>query len=287
MVKCSICGKEYKNIQPLSKHITSYHNLDKRSYYDKYMKQPNEGICLVCNGPTNFYGMDRGYNTYCCRRCQVIAQSNFSKVDHLDQWKTKHQLIDEFEKSNNCTHIAKLIDLYGRDWQRLNIPIIRISKMYQYVDNKYLDTIKSFKYTPISGRSHKEKSILKYINYNGKILENIKTVISPLELDLYFPELKLAVEYNGTWYHSLEAGMTKDYHLRKSIMCRNKDIRLIHIYEFEDFNIQIYKLNSLLNGIDLYNEKDFNKNNFGKIPKPTLIHTSERNYHVYGAGKLL
>jgi hypothetical protein len=70
-------------------------------------------------------------------------------------------------------------------------------------------------------------------------------------------------------------------------MCRNKCIRLIHIYEFEDFNIQIYKLNSLLNGIDLYNEKDFNKNNFGKIPKPVLIHTSERNYHVYGAGKLL
>lgn len=99
MVKCNICGKEYKNIQPLSKHITSYHNLDKLSYYDKYMKQPNEGICLVCNGPTNFYGMDRGYNTYCCRRCQVIAQSNFSKVDHLDQWKTKHQLIDELEKS--------------------------------------------------------------------------------------------------------------------------------------------------------------------------------------------
>ena len=80
MIKCNICGKEYKNIQPLIKHITSYHNLDKRPYYDKYMKQPNEGICLICNSPTDFYWMDRGYNTYCCRKCQVTAQNNFGKI---------------------------------------------------------------------------------------------------------------------------------------------------------------------------------------------------------------
>lgn len=287
MVKCNICGKEYKNIQPLSKHITSFHNMSKQLYYDKYMKQPNEGICLLCNEPTHFYGIDRGYNKYCCKSCQVKAQGNGKKINHINMWNIRRQHIIDYEKANNCTHITKLIDLYGRDWQRLNIPIIHVSKMYQYVDNKYLDIIKSFKYKPMSGRSHKEKNILKYINYNGKILENTKAIISPLELDLYFPELKLAVEYNGTWYHSLEAGMVKDYHLRKSIMCRNKGIRLIHIYEFEDFSIQIYKLNSLLNRIDLYDEKDFNKNNFGKIPKPVLIYTSKRNYHVYGAGKLL
>lgn len=287
MVKCKICGKEYKSIQPLSKHITAYHSMSKVQYYDTYMKHPNEGICLICNKPTKFYGMDRGYNTYCCKSCQVKSQGNLVKVNHLDQWISKHQIIDEYEKVHNCTHIAKLIDLYGRDWQRLNIPIIKVSKMYQYVDNKYLNTIANFKYKPIGGRSKLEKSILKRLEYGGTILENTKIIISPLELDIYFPDLSIAVEYNGTWHHSIEAGTPKDYHLHKSLLCRDKGIRLIHIYEFEDINVEIYKLNALLHGLDLYNDNDFNKNNFGKIPKPVLIHTSERNYHVYGAGKLL
>ena len=96
MITCQICGKEYKSIQPLSKHITSFHNMSKQLYYDKYMKQLNEGICPVCNRPTNFYGMNRGYNTYCCKSCQVKAQGNGKKINHVDMWNIRHQHIIDF-----------------------------------------------------------------------------------------------------------------------------------------------------------------------------------------------
>jgi len=52
--------------------------------------------------------------------------------------------------------------------------------------------------------SYSEKELANFIkdNYNGKILENTKDVISPYELDIYLSDLKLAIEFNGLYYHS-------------------------------------------------------------------------------------
>lgn len=81
-------------------------------------------------------------------------------------------------------------------------------------------------------------------------------------------------------------GTAKNYHLKKSLTCRDKGIRLIHIYDIEDFDKQCQLLLQLINGNDLYNSFDFNKNNLlENIPKPTLIYNDGR-LRVYGAGKL-
>lgn len=69
-------------------------------------------------------------------------------------------------------------------------------------------------------------------------------------------------------------------------MCRERGIRLIHIYEFEDFEEQKKLLISYLSGIDMYPE-DFNKNNFlTKIPNPEIIYLDDR-MKVFGSGKLV
>ena len=69
-------------------------------------------------------------------------------------------------------------------------------------------------------------------------------------------------------------------------MCRNQNIRLIHIYEFENFDEQKQLLKDLILGQDNYPKNDFNKNNFNnKIPKPKIIYKDDRNT-IYGAGKL-
>ena len=61
---CKICNKEYKNVQALSKHITEKHKIDKKEYYDTYIKKENEGICKYCGNPTIFTGLG-GYNSNC------------------------------------------------------------------------------------------------------------------------------------------------------------------------------------------------------------------------------
>ena len=65
---------------------------------------------------------------------------------------------------------------------------------------------------------------------------NVRHIISPYELDIYIPELKLAIEYNGLYWHSENKGKHKHYHINKTIMCRDIGIRLIHIFSDEWVN---------------------------------------------------
>ncbi|MCK9415885.1 hypothetical protein M0Q97_04425 [Candidatus Dojkabacteria bacterium] len=87
-------------------------------------------------------------------------------------------------------------------------------------------------FRPIYGKSEMEKGTLNFIcdNYTNDILSNKKTIISPLELDIYLPKLNLAFEYNGLYWHN-ELNKEKNYHLNKTELCEQQGIQLIHIYE--------------------------------------------------------
>lgn len=68
--------------------------------------------------------------------------------------------------------------------------------------------------------------------YSGNILLNSKIPNSSLELDFYLPDEKLAIEFNGNYWHSTRF-KDKNYHLRKTQLCQDLGINLIHIFEFE------------------------------------------------------
>lgn len=86
-----------------------------------------------------------------------------------------------------------------------------------------------------SGTSFEEKKIFEYIKsiYTGNIIENYRKLIPPLEVDIYIPEKNIAIEYNGTYWHSTLCLNDKYYHLNKSLLCQEKGVRLIHIYGWE------------------------------------------------------
>ena len=137
--------------------------------------------------------------------------------------------------------------------------------------------------------SKQEDIIYKAISeiYHNEIIRNKRGIIGKYELDIYLPDINLAIEFNGIRYHSVEMGKPKDRILKKSLLCREKGIRLIHIYEFEDLNQQINLLKEFILGNDSYNPKDFNKNNFRKtIPKEPKIIFKNKQYTVYGTSKL-
>jgi hypothetical protein len=69
-------------------------------------------------------------------------------------------------------------------------------------------------------------------NNNIEFVTNTRDVIENMELDIYIPEHNLAIEFNGTYYHSFKF-KNKDYHFTKSKLCEDKHIRLIHIYEYQ------------------------------------------------------
>ena len=85
-----------------------------------------------------------------------------------------------------------------------------------------------------SNTSEKEKELYDYIRsiHNGEIYTNTRDIIKPLELDIYIPEKRVAIEFNGTYWHSSYL-KDKNYHKNKTLKCLEKNIRLIHIFEYE------------------------------------------------------
>lgn len=69
--------------------------------------------------------------------------------------------------------------------------------------------------------------------YNGTILYNKQNILNTRqELDIYIPDLKLAIEFNGNYWH---CSILKDkkYHQNKTISAAKQGIRLVHIFEYE------------------------------------------------------
>lgn len=50
------------------------------------------------------------------------------------------------------------------------------------------------------------------------------------ELDLYFPQYNLAVEFNGLYWHS-DDYKPRSYHYRKTMDCLSKGVQLLHVWE--------------------------------------------------------
>lgn len=94
-----------------------------------------------------------------------------------------------------------------------------------------------------SPNSFKEKEILSFVSsiYRDTIVENDRSLINPKEIDIYLPNQKIAIEFNGLFWHSSDR-VNNTYHINKTNNCKLKDVNLIHIFEDEwEFKKDIVK----------------------------------------------
>ena len=59
---------------------------------------------------------------------------------------------------------------------------------------------------------------------------NTRRVIPPLELDIFVPSLRLAIEFNGCWWHR-DTRVGPNYHKDKMDRCREAGVNLVSIHE--------------------------------------------------------
>ena len=64
-------------------------------------------------------------------------------------------------------------------------------------------------------------------------IENDRTALDGLELDVYVPSKSFAVEHNGLYYHADSFLCDHRRHSRKTKLALNKGIRLLHVFEDE------------------------------------------------------
>jgi len=98
------------------------------------------------------------------------------------------------------------------------------------------------------GQSTVEKDIIEYIKtiYNKEIVENTRDIISPKEIDIYLPDVKLGIEVCGVYWHSDLRNPDIYYHQNKFIQCQKQGITLLTILDYEWFNKQEQCKNMLL-----------------------------------------
>jgi hypothetical protein len=67
----------------------------------------------------------------------------------------------------------------------------------------------------------------------GQIVVGSRHIIAPLELDLVVPDLNLAIELHGNYWHSSKAGAKPNYMVNKLERAEAAGLRLIQIFESE------------------------------------------------------
>lgn len=93
----------------------------------------------------------------------------------------------------------------------------------------------------INKGSLKEQAIKDFLGNNKiSIIEN-KKMLDGLEIDIFLPDFNIGIEFNGLFWHN-DTRIDKNYHLNKTVLAKEKGIRLIHIFEDEwDFKSDIIK----------------------------------------------
>lgn len=76
------------------------------------------------------------------------------------------------------------------------------------------------------------KNFIQGLGFDVEKSKNRK-LLNGKEIDIIIPELKIAIEYNGLYFHTEKMGKTSNYHLNKTIECYNIGYKLYQIFEDE------------------------------------------------------
>jgi len=164
------------------------------------------------------YGVEFPAMSDIIKEKMIKTSKNYYKAKILNTYKNiiSYSSVDSYEFPCDCGKDHTFYINYKLMWSR-------------NISNTILCTICNPISKNVSGLEIELHNFIKD-NYVGEILINNKNIISPLELDIYIPELKLAFEFNGLFWHN-ELYKENNYHFNKTEECEKIGIQLIHIYE--------------------------------------------------------
>ena len=196
------------------------------------------------------------------------------EIKSTDKILTKCPICNEYSE-----HILGNIYLFNKAAFKFNRPLMCLkcknNLSISSYENEIADYIKSF--------------------YSGELIKNDRTVLNGKELDIYIPEKRIAIEFNGDYWHSSEF-KDQNYHINKFLKCKENRILLVSIFKSE-WNSKKEEIKEYLK--DLFNNKEnklsFNEDNSlmnNNYPQSNINITCEiiehyyefNNYKVYTCG---
>ena len=222
----------------------------------------------VCGKRLKFKSYKEGYLQYCSNSCksknQIRSKSQYEKM----MVTYKKTMMEKYgvENSFQLDHIKELI-FNNRDeefYRKRNEKSKKVWMEKYGVDNpnKCESVIEKRKKTNLekygnafgksckTNRSKGEIEIQEFLQKLNIYAFHTRSVISPYEIDIYVPDYKVGIEYNGDYWHAVH----KVDHLFKKNICEKSGIKLIQIFE-KDY--KKYKNEILENILRVLNNEDY------------------------------
>jgi hypothetical protein len=272
ILSCKKCGKEMNDVEnksgrPISHIQECYPEIEiptkfKRSmylktkgeywhfqYYDLIDKKTEDSLkCPLCNWET--YDVDNKTGSL----TKHIQKEHGSVTDFIEQYpkygkyfnvhilqqKREKELKHDFVTCKVCGEKLKYVNNKHLLKHGLTLTDYKIKYLgSKFVSNQTTDKLKityenSLKYVKNNFTSSAQIEITELIEKNGyNVINNSKKELNGVELDVYVPDLNIAFEYNGLYYHTEKMGKDKNYHLNKYKLAKERGIKLYQIFEDE------------------------------------------------------
>ncbi|MFW5847624.1 MAG: hypothetical protein ACOCVF_01715 [bacterium] len=181
------------------------------------------------------YG-DENYNN--CKKISETKQKRYKNKNYNNRKKflntINDKLIKKLEKNG-----YKILEFLPENIVKVKHPDGHIFEsprsllIIRYHENRELST----QYLPHSPNiSNYELELQEFFKENNiNYTTSNKNIISPYEIDIYLPDYKMGIEFNGLYWHS-EIYKDNNYHLKKLEKSKENNINIIQIFEDEWVN---------------------------------------------------
>ena len=229
-------GVKFASQANIIKEKSKKNNLEKYGV-DNYAKTQE---CLIKTKNSNLekYGVEFTFQNNQIK--EKIKQTNLEKYG-VDNFSKSEESRENFIISNHPNYIKYIndrISLFNCDLNKNHEFQIHGDNFYSRINSNL--PICTICYPIGDNKSIKEKILLEYIQsiYNGEIISGYRDGI---EIDIFLPELKLGIEFNGLYWHSNKF-RESNYHVDKLNWFKSKNIDIKFIYEDDfDNNLDIIK----------------------------------------------
>lgn len=217
---CPKCSKEtWKTKRNTQDIINEFELLNKEYDYSLINNlenvNTNTKLPIICNTHGIFYQKYHNHLTQNCPKCSNRGLSIEEKINNIpDNNRFTFNVNENFtakeEISVTCKKHSISFQQKYNDLQQNHNGCPKCNSIY----NKINPELENF-----------------ILSLNIKYKFNDRSILKGKELDIYFPEHNVAIEYNGNYWHSNEVLNNPSYHKSKTDICDKKNIHLIHIWE--------------------------------------------------------
>jgi DNA-binding protein len=248
-IKCNVCNYEWETLPHVLYRSGCPQCNNQIKYTIELLQEKLPHLKII----DNIYKNNKTHITVQCENCNYI-------------WKHRPDKLLQGAKCQNCNSGVKVTHNEYIDKFQFNENLEILGEFINYktpIKVKCLKCNHIWEMLPsnLNKKCGCPKCFNKISSYEDELYEEFKEYdiernkrFNNYEIDLFFPEYNLGIEFHGLYWHS-SLFKDKQYHKNKYLVCKNLNIDLIQIFENEWINKKEIVLSIIKNKLQLNKNK--------------------------------